>query len=283
MKIGTTNSAYTYLGEAQGAKRAKKHGFDGFDYQYFVNTETEYFKLSASEFEKKTLEFKNIYESEGIIVHQTHGTWRYPPKDFEPDDRAERFEAMSKSIYGTAVLGSKNFIIHPIMPYGANSPEDPDGMKAMNIEFFGRLCDVAEKYGITVCYENMPFPNLPIASVAQILDTVKQLNRDNFKVCLDTGHCAVFGHDAGEAVKMIGKDYLYALHVHDNDGKSDYHWLPHTGVINWDSFKNALRDINYDGVLSLETSIKRKDIPENEWESKEIELANVAKRLAGIM
>lgn len=283
MKIGTTNTAYVYLGEAEGAKRAKKHGFDGFDYQYFLNTEKEYFKLNAKEFEKKTLEYKNIYESEGITVHQTHGPWRYPPKELTPEDRNERFEAMSKAIYGTAVLGSKNFIIHPIMPYGANSSENPEGMIAMNIEFFGRLCDVAEKYGITVCYENMPFPNLPIASVKQILDIVTQINRNSFKVCLDTGHCAVLGDDAGDAVRMIGKDRLYALHVHDNDGKQDYHWLPHTGVINWDSFKNALNDINYDGILSLETSIKRKEIPESEWEEKEIELANVAKNLAGII
>ena len=283
MKIGTVNTAYAYLGEAEGAKRAKSHGFDCFDYQYFINTETDYFKLGAAEFEKRTREFRNIYESEGIEIHQTHGPWRFPVKDGTTEDRAERFEAMSKAIYGTAVLGSKNFIIHPIMPYGADSSEDPEGMKALNCEFFDRLCDVAEKYGITVCYENMPFLNLPIASVAQILDTVKKLNRNNFKICLDTGHCAVFGQDIGEAVRMIGKDNLYALHVHDNDGKRDLHQLPHTGVINWDNFKTSLKDINYSGVLSLETAINRKELSKTEWETKEIELANIAKKLAGII
>jgi sugar phosphate isomerase/epimerase len=282
MKIGTINTAYSYLGEAEGAKIAKTHGFDGFDYQYFVNTEKDYFKLNADAFEKKTLEYKNIYESEGITVHQTHGPWRVP-QDATPEDRAERFEAMSKAIYGTAVLGSKNFIIHPLMPYGWDSPEDPEGMTAINIEFFGRLRDVAETYGITICYENMPFPNLPIASVKQILDIVAQVNRDNFKVCLDTGHCAVLGDDAGEMVRMIGKDRLYALHVHDNDGNRDLHWLPHTGVIDWSSFKKALIDINYTGVLSLETAINRKELSKTEWETKEIELANIAKKLAGII
>ena len=89
--------------------------------------------------------------------------------------------------------------------------------------------------------------------------------------------------DVSEAVRMIGKDNLYTLHVHDNDGKRDLHQLPHTGVINWDNFKISLKDINYSGVLSLETAINRKELSKTEWETKEIELANIAKKLAGII
>ena len=282
MTIGIVNTAYSYLGEAEGAKRAKAHGYDGYDFQYLVNTETEYFKSSASLFEKKTLEYKNIYESEGLTVHQTHGPWRHPAKDLEEADRAERFEAMSKAIYATAVLGSKNFIIHPIMPFGSNSAENPEQMKALNFEFFNKLCDVAENHGVTICYENMPFLNLPISSVKQILDFVKTINRASFKVCLDTGHCAIFGDDLGQAVELIGNEYLYALHVHDNDGNNDQHLNPYQGVINWDKFKSSLQNINYNKVLSLETKVNRNHYPESEWQTKEIELANIAKQLAMI-
>ena len=31
MTIGIVNTAYSYLGEVEGAKRAKAHGYDGYD------------------------------------------------------------------------------------------------------------------------------------------------------------------------------------------------------------------------------------------------------------
>ena len=65
---------------------------------------------------------------------------------------------------------------------------------------------------------------------------------------------------------------MKVLHVHDNDGERDRHWYPYGGVIDWNDFGAALREIGFDGTLSLESNV----IP-----GRERELYEAARRLAG--
>jgi sugar phosphate isomerase/epimerase len=73
---------------------------------------------------------------------------------------------------------------------------------------------------------------------------------------LDTGHCAILGTDIGEAVRLIGKDYLQTLHVHDNNGNNDSHWIPYTGVCNWSDFAKALQEIDFQEACPSKHSFK---------------------------
>jgi sugar phosphate isomerase/epimerase len=167
-----------------------------------------------------------------------------------------------------------------MMPCGTGSGEHAEEQKQINYEYFNRLCDVAEEYGITICFENLPFPALPINNCRQILDFVKWINRDCFKVCLDTGHALVTKEQPGEAVRMIGKEYLRTLHVHDNDGTGDYHQLPGTGIGDWEDFGRALNEIGFDGALSLETMVRGNDLSPEEWDAQARALAATAKRIS---
>ena len=280
MKIGIESSAYVgRYGFEKGLKRMKAHGYECADYQNFVNTETELFTLSDTEFEKYLLTEKDAYAQAGIEIFQAHGPWRYPPQDFTQEDREERFDKMSRSILGTAILGCKNFILHPLMPWGADNDPEPQRRWDMNLEFFSRLCKVASDHDVTICFENMPMTKISISRPSEILDFVKAINNEHFKVCLDTGHCSVFGESPAEAVRLIGKEYLATLHVHDNNGKGDLHWIPYTGVIDWTDFSRALSEIGYEGALSLEASIPA-GIPDDLRELQELSLFQMAKKLA---
>ncbi|MBR2460168.1 MAG: sugar phosphate isomerase/epimerase [Clostridia bacterium] len=282
MKTGICNTTYTEpYGLTDGYEKMKLRGYDCADYQRFINTETVFFKSSTPEFERAIREERKIAEANGISFCQAHSPWRYPPRDQSPEDRAERMEAMKRSVYGTALLGCKSLVVHPIMPFGADSPDHPKRTWEMNLEFFSELCGYALSSGITVCLENMPFIHHPIARVSDIIGFVNELNRDNLRICLDTGHCAVFGDSPADAVKMIGKTRLAALHVHDNDGSADMHWCPYEGVIDWEDFSRALTEVGFEGVFSLECSPHRPQEKPEAWEKAELELARVARRLAG--
>lgn len=264
-----------------GAKRMRLHGYDCVDYSYFSDTDTEFFRLDEKEFQKWIVTQRGILEAEGITIYQTHGPWRYPPDDTTIEVRKERFDAMSKAIRGSAYLGAKTMVIHPIMPFGARSAENPEEVKKINFEFMNALCDVAKEYGIIISYENMPFPLFPIHTAVEIADFARMMNRDNFKVCLDTGHTVRCGDDLAEAVRYIGKDLLCSMHVHDNYGDHDTHNLPGDGIIDWDAFAKALADIRFDGVLSLETyaTKKTKRYAEMSIEDRECMLADWAKQM----
>lgn len=283
MKTGITDSAYLYLGSHAAAfARMKQHGYDCTDYQGLVDTDTPLFEQDAAGFERTLSGIRRDAQNAGIEIYQAHGPWRWPPQDFEPEDRAERFEKMSRSILGCQILGCPNFIIHPIMPFGDWQDPEPEKLWEMNLEFFSRLCEVARAHDTVICFENMPMTALSLSTPEQILRFVQEINSPYMRVCLDTGHCSVFGLSPADAVRLLGKEYLRAMHVHDNDGRADGHMLPGEGVIDWEDFARALAEVDCACPVSLETAVSGK-IPVAERAPAELALADIAKKLAGKM
>ena len=241
-------------------------GYDCADLQSFVDTETEWF--SSEDRERRWRQIGEIARECGIGISQTHGPWRFPPRDFTEEDRKERFEKMCIALEGTAAVGAPSMAIHNIMPDGADRNPDPARFLDLNREFFSRLLEKAKACGTVIALENMPFPALILSTPEQVFDFVKEFDSPYFRICLDTGHAAVFGLSAGDAVRKIGREHLACLHVHDNDGAHDYHWLPYRGVTDWTDFSRALHEIGFDGTLSLETNVSGK-LPASvrgEWE-----------------
>lgn len=281
MKTGITDSSYLYLGSHAAAfARMKQHGYDCTDYQGMVDTDTPLFGEDAAGFERILSGIRRDAERAGIEIYQAHGPWRWPPQDATPEERAERFEKMSRSILGCQILGCPNLIIHPIMPFGDWQDPEPTTLWEMNLEFFSRLCEVALAHKVTICFENMPMLALSLSTPEQILRFVKQIDSPAMRVCLDTGHCAVFGQSPADAVRLLGKEYLRAMHVHDNDGHADRHMLPGEGVIDWDAFARALAEVGCECPVSLETGVSSK-LPPAEREAAELALAKRALAMAG--
>ena len=285
MKIGICAGSYTRYGIREGAEKAREHGYECFDFGGFIHTETEFFKQPEEAFRAELVRYRELVESEGVVIWQAHAPWCCPERDLTEEGRAEQLECYLKAVRGAGYLGAKCFVIHAIMPYGMNSPENPERMRDLNASFMGRLAEEAKEYGVDhICVENLPFPQLPINHPDQCLDFVKRMNRetnsDIFKVCLDTGHANFCGTDPADAVRLLGKEYLGALHVHDNNGKADQHYIPGKGTIDWRAFSDALEEIGFEGALSFETAVPH-EIPEGEERDRqELALAETGLKLA---
>lgn len=280
LKIGIVQSAYcNKYGFEKGIEKMRIQGYDGMDYQEFVNTETALFEKNHFEFETYLKEQKKATQNAGIEIYQAHGPWRWPPKDASVLDREERLEKMIRSIEGAAILGCNKLVIHPLMPYTIEDEEHKKGTYDINLEFMRKLCNAGQKNGVVVCLENMPMLKFSLGSISEIFEFVKIINSDYFKVCLDTGHCTMFEMSPGDGVRMLGKEYLYSLHIHDNNGLSDLHNTPFNGVIDWNDFGHALYEIGYQGVISLECQVSH-TLPEKLLAYEEEGLYNKAKYIA---
>ena len=279
MKIGIGKHYVNKYGLDRGAALMAEDGYTHIDYN-FSDTESEIYAARDESFLTMVLAIKRSLDNAGLKVEQIHGPWQYPPKDSTDSERAERFEKMTKSMVIARYLGAKYVAVHPLMPYGAHSPENPEGVYEINRQFFAALANVGKNLGITVCLENMPFDKHPIHSTDEITSLVEDINHPNLKVCLDTGHAIMTGEVLSESVKRIGKERLAILHVHDNPGNKDTHSAPYDGVGDWGDFVEALYDIGYDGVMNLEVSLP-KDLSDDVLREKERALAAVAKLLAG--
>jgi sugar phosphate isomerase/epimerase len=231
----------------------KKLGYDCIDASYSV-TNTPIYQADNASLESFLSELRGAIEEAGLSVSQTHGPWRFPPMDATEEQRAERFEKMTKGITITRLLGCKYMVIHPLMPYGYDKDPNKEEFYRINFEFFNKLIKVCEENDVVICLENMPMPLLSISSPQAVLDFVKEINSPYMGICLDTGHSSVLKVSPGDAVRTIGKKYLKVLHIHDNMGRQDQHLPPFKGVIDWEDFSKALKEIEFEGCLSVETT-----------------------------
>lgn len=258
MKIGFAINTFSTAENRWGDnkyQRLASIGFEAIDFQ-MADTETGLYSMSDSELRSLIARERALAAEAGILINQAHGPWRWPPRDLTAEDRAERMEKMKRSIYISHLLGCKNWIVHPIMPFGIEDigTENQQTTWDMNLEFMSELLKTAKEYDVTICLENMPMLKFSIATPEKILEFVRLMNDGHFKICLDTGHVAVFRElSIGDEIRRVG-DSLASLHVHDNDGRRDLHQFPLFGVIKWSELSKALRDINYSGVFSLETA-----------------------------
>lgn len=245
MKLGSAISFFGSFGKDR-YKKMKEHGFDYADYDIGVALDGK----ADEECEPIVLAEKALADEAGVTIWQVHGPWRYPPHDETPELRHERELLMQNSIRLTAMIGCKNWVIHPLFPFG-DCGFDMDSFWKINEEFFKRLASYAEQYGVIICFENMPMKQVNMSSTEKTLEFIRRINSDNFKLCLDTGHELSLGLSPAEAVRLAGKD-LQVLHVHDNDGNRDRHLIPGMGVADWMDFYKALNEVGFDGVFSLE-------------------------------
>ncbi len=276
----------SYCGEDSHARfgdnqfvKMREHGFVAGDLN-LCKTHQPLYRMSEEEAVAYLNEKKRLAEQSGVVISQVHGPWRFPPRDLEEADREERFASMSRSIHLCALAGSRYWVVHPIMPFGI---EDLDNGKAeetyrMNVEFMRRLLEVARREDVVICYENMPFNRFSLSTPEQIMRVVEEIDDDHFCVCLDTGHVNVFeGVNIGDAVRRIGQK-LRVVHIHDNMGDRDAHLWPEQGTIDWQAFKNALDEIGYEGVYSLET-LPKGDMTDEEFDKQGLQLGEIAHRL----
>lgn len=246
-------------GGEESYRKLHEFGYQCADYQ--MNYTTSYlFTCSHSDFEKKLRQEKAWADANEIEIHQMHGPWDAADNELEHDLTPERLKTMldarKRSIEACTYLGCKNWVIHPIFPYGREDEKVGKSEEAyrINFEFYSELLETAREFDVTICFENMPFYNFCLNNVDKIKKFICEIDDDHFKACLDTGHVICLNdRTLGDAVRTFGKD-LKVLHVHDSRPGQDLHMMPYFGYGDWDEFYNGLSDIGYGGVLNLETA-----------------------------
>ena len=255
MIIGSEEAPFRRFGDDKYKVMAEL-GFKTADYS-LARTDHEIYAMPEDQMKVTLLKEKELAEANGVKIFQTHGPWRWPVKDSTEENRAERMEKMKKSIDMTVILGAKNWVIHPIMPFGDNDigTEKESKTWEMNKVFMTEILQYAKEKGVTICFENMPMRNLGIGAPDEILRFVKEMNDENFKICLDIGHAAIYYKtiSVGDVIRKMGKE-IRCLHVHDNCGWVDDHNMPLDGIVDWQDTIAAFKEVGYEGAFSLETT-----------------------------
>lgn len=127
----------------------------------------------------------------------------------------------------------------PLVVMHLTSGDDPPPPSADGLAGVARIVAEAGTRGIAVAVENVrkaAYLELALAEIPAL------------RCCYDSSHARLWGPD--DLLCRYG-DRLAAVHLSDNDGRADRHWLPGDGVIDWPA---VLRDFprGYRGCWSLE-------------------------------
>ncbi len=253
MKISTTiHTPILAVGEEKTLEYIARAGFDAWDFSMF--SMALYDKpndkmlpndhpLASKDYLKYARRLKQIGLDNGIVCNQSHA----PFPTYVPEIRS----VLKRAIECTAEAGGKICVIHPLNYWGV--PE--------NTELFMELMPFAKEYGVKVATENLYHwdrekDEASFAACATpenfkaVLDAV---DNEYMVACVDVGHAEMkgLGTSAPEMIRYLG-DKVQALHLHDTDKWHDNHQIPFSMDIDFSAIVQALKDINYQGDLTLE-------------------------------
>lgn len=133
----------------------------------------------------------------------------------------------------------------------AVTDEDYKAQWSTVVKHLKELCDYAKLKGLTLAIEPLNrFETDFINTCAQGLKLISDVNKDNLFIHLDTFHMNIEEKDLAAAIRKAGKK-LGLLHACGTDRGT-----PGNDHTDWNKIVKALKDINYDGQLVIESFTK---------------------------
>ena len=135
--------------------------------------------------------------------------------------------------------------------------EDPAEIRKETAEALLRLSDLARPYGINLGLEFMGLPASSVKTLAQSLEILEDVNRDNVGILFDSWHHYAAGGTVEEILK-VRPEQMFMVHVSDCPERAPLtarrseSWLPGEGVVPIAEQLAALKQIGYDGPVSAE-------------------------------
>ena len=207
----------------------KKVGFDGI----FVGQE-------AANFEDQVGKLRAMADREGLEIETIHSTIPGCYDLWVEDPAGEEYVAVLKN----NIDNCKKFSI-PILVVHIQVKETSNNLIDFGIRRLETVVAYAKEQGVQIAFENINEPEFLFAVMERFQDS-------HVGFCYDSGHEAC--HTPGVSYLPILGKRLFCTHIHDNDGVGDLHQLPFEGNLDFDRICRQLREIGYQGNITLELS-----------------------------
>lgn len=173
------------------------------------------------------------------------------PISTDPEIRKAAVKAVKKcidicNILGAPILGGVNYAA---WGYLTRKPRTEEEWQ-YGVECMRESAEYARATGsVTICVECVNRFETHFLNIAEdAVQFCKDVGTGNMKVHLDCFHMIREEKSFSGAVKTCGKEYLGYVHVNEND-----RGIPGTGLVPFEEFFTALKEIEYDGPLVIES------------------------------
>jgi len=241
MKLGIINSAFGQAGvdTKTGLEHIARIGFDT------VDIFTEAMTIGEDEIKliEKTCADNDLPIVSVVLVAAGLIDFNDPVREFHIErtkkfvDLAERFNAKNILL----VLGEYIWQ-REVIP--------PEAQWQWGVEGTRQIADYAGEKGIEIALELEPFRLSLLNNVKEMVRFIDDCERPNVKANIDVSHLVLADTSPAELASLKGK----ATHVHisDCDGKVHGDLPPGHGVVKFSPYLQAIKELDFDGSISLE-------------------------------
>lgn len=171
--------------------------------------------------------------------------------DPDPKVRKNGVAYLKTCIDGLAQMGGKNIVGNFYSAVGRlwqqTEDEREQDMKIL-VEILRDVCEYATKKEVVLGVEPLNrYETSFIYTADQVIELVDRVNHPSCKVLLDTFHMNMEETSMGEAIRKVGHRLVEVHSIENTRG------TPGTGLVPWQEIARALKDINFDGVLVMES------------------------------
>ncbi len=233
-RLGVSTMLYLRLTPSRAAERLLSRGLRAVELSYdnFLLSRTD--ELSELE---RVADVVSAYSIEAFSVHLPYD--RPGPGEPGLTRSVERFARWMRILDRLRV----DF-------YVAHLPSLPRSKSSVSLaaRYLKSLAELTTG-GARVLVENPSSRALLGAVPEDIADVVRAVESSTVGVCVDVGHALLTGVPLRTFGDVLG-NLVKAVHVHDNDGFSDSHMLPGTGVLNIEELAELVAGVGFPRMVA---------------------------------
>jgi len=251
LSMDTFNLQIRY-GDEKAIQMMKKAGFDCIDYTFGLHEVEDENRILGDSYLEHAYKVREILDQNEISCNQAHAPFRVQYGD-KFDETEKEYLKVVRAMEAASIMGAPYIVVHAI------KVPDSEDVFSYNYEYYKSLEPYCEKFGIRVAIENLfkrdersKCIRGRFYTAEQLNGMIEKLNSSWFVVCIDLGHAGLTGYEPQDLIRRFDKQVLRTLHVHDTEYTEDSHTLPYAGKFDWKQIAHALKDIGYEGDMTLE-------------------------------
>lgn len=238
-QLSVWSSYYVEMSPEDAVRELKKHGICASELSDEHGAEL----LKRGDPKTVGEEFRKFLETENFTMTQGH-LWL--SIKICSDEQAVPILLNWLDLY--EAIGIRNAVLH-VDPIAKETELTVEERLDRNVEKLKLIEAHIAPMKIRVCLENL---RSLAGNVDELLYMLAHLDSSHFGICLDTGHLNLTDPDQEQFILKAG-DHLTALHIADNEGKTDQHMMPFgRGNVDFEKVVKALKQIDYHGLFNLE-------------------------------
>ena len=241
MKLGIINSAFYQAGvdTASGLKHIARIGFDCVD----IHTEAMGIPKKEVQLVARTCDKLGLPIVSLPVCSLGLADFAEPVREFHIE-RTKRFIDLARTWAARNVL----LVLGEYMWQREVIP--PEAQWKWALETCRRIGDYADKKKIDIALELEPFRLSLLNGVEAMARFVDECNHPRIRANIDISHLVLSDTSPGDLKKLKGR----AIHVHlsDCDGKVHGDLPPGRGVVKFEPYLQAIKELDIAGVVSIE-------------------------------